>query len=52
MLHYIVTKGKIFNWYDLLAQQIRINVNMEKNPPKGKQAKFYMYGYFLDGICA
>lgn len=52
MLHQIFTEGKIFNWYDILAQQLNINVNNENNPPKGKQAKLYMFGYLLGGLCA
>ena len=52
MLYLIITEGKIFNWSNLLSQQLQINLNKVKNSPNGKKPQFYMYAYLLDGICA
>lgn len=52
MLYQIIYDRKIFNWSDLISQQLKINVNKGKNTPKGKRQQFYMYAYLLDGICA
>lgn len=35
-----------------MAQQLKIHVTNAKNPPKGKQARFYMFDYLLEVICA
>jgi len=52
MLDQLAREGKACNWYDMLTHQLNEQVIRVRQPPKGMQAKIYVFAYILDGICA
>lgn len=52
MVYPCVAEGKIFNWFDLIAQQLHKSVTKVKNISQGEQLKSYMSAYSLGGIRA
>ena len=52
LLDQVVNDGKLLNWSDLLARQLKAHVAQVQNPPKDEQERFYMSAYLLDAICA
>ena len=52
MLDQLENEGRLFNWSDVLALQLKVHVSYARSLPKDEQARFYMFAYLLDVICA
>lgn len=52
VLDQLVNEGRPFNWFEMLALQVKEQVIKYSHPHKGQQVKLFMSSYIINEICA